>query len=146
MAPADSGTTAYAAPARRGPASGPIRPPRPSRALLDCDADGRPLTGACRYLLRFAAEATPPAHGFWSLTARAADDGSVHSTGDLQGLALDLDGSLPIHIQYAPPARRHRSNWLPAPPGRFSIALKLYWPAEQALRHDWSPPAVMRVG
>ena len=86
-------------------------------ALLDCDADGRPLTGACRYLLRFAAEATPPAHGFWSLTARAADDGSVHSTGDLQGLALDLDGSLPIHIQYAPPARKHRSNWLPCAAG-----------------------------
>ena len=34
------------------------------------------------------------------------------------------DGSLPIHIQHAPPARGRRSNWLPVPAGRFSIALR----------------------
>ena len=98
-------------------------------ARLDADADGRPLTGECRYLLRFAPAQAPPVHGFWSLTARA-DDGTAYSIGDLRGLTLDLDGSLPIYIQHAPPARIRRSNWLPVPAGDFSIVLSLYWPAE----------------
>ena len=113
-------------------------------AWLDADVDGRPLSGEGRYLLRFAPGQAPPVHGFWSLTARA--DGTAYSIGDLRGLKLDLDGSLPIYIQHTPPARVRRSNWLPIPAGDFSIALSLYWPAEPALQHDWEPPALERVG
>jgi hypothetical protein len=114
-------------------------------ALLDCDEDGRPLSGRCRYLLRFPSGATPPALGFWSLTASAGTLHSAHSTGDLRGLKIDRDGSLPIYLQHQPPARERRSNWLPTPPDGFSVALRLYWPQEEALERRWAPPPVQRV-
>jgi hypothetical protein len=114
-------------------------------ALLDSDADGRPLTGRGRYLLRFAPDAPPPVHGFWSLTTCAAGSGRAHSIGDLRGLTADRDGSLPIYIQHGPPARERRSNWLRAPRDAFSVVLRLYWPREEALQRRWSPPPVTRV-
>ena len=111
--------------------------------VLDADSDGRPLSGEHRYRLRFQPDATPPVHGFWSLSTRTATE--VHATGDLHGLAIDLDGSLPIHIQHRPPTRERRSNWLPAPEDWFSVALDLYWPAADALQRTWSAPPLERV-
>jgi hypothetical protein len=111
--------------------------------ILDTDSEGRPLSGEHRYRVRFGPDAAPPAHGFWSLSTRT--DGQVHSIGDLHGLAIDLDGSLAIHIQHRPPRRERRSNWLPAPSDRFSVGLDLYWPAAEALQRRWSPPPVERV-
>jgi hypothetical protein len=113
-------------------------------ALLDADAEGRPLSGRFCYVLRFAPDASPPADGFWSLTTSAGRTGAAHSIGDLHGLVLDRDGSLPIHIQAQSPVRKRRSNWLPAPPEEFALALRLYWPRNAALRREWSPPAVTR--
>src|SRR5262249_38231984 len=108
-------------------------------AVLDTDADGRPLTGRARYLLRFPADGVPPVNAFWSLATSAG------STGDLQGLKLDADGSLPIHIQHGVPEAARRCNWLPAPADRFSLVLRLYWPREEALQRHWAPPAVARL-
>jgi hypothetical protein len=114
-------------------------------AQLDSDVDGRPLDGGGRYLLRFAADAPPPVHGFWSLTAGTGEPDDAHSIGDLRGLAADPDGSLSIYIQHRPPARTRRANWLPAPPGEFTVALYLYWPRDEALLCQWSPPPVIRL-
>ncbi len=116
-------------------------------AVLETDDEGRPLTGGERYLLRFAPDATPPVNGFWSLTTCSAEDpsSSWDSTGDLRGLTLDHDGSLPIHIQHSRPGRQRRANWLPAPAERFFVVLRLYWPREEALRGEWSPPSVTRL-
>ena len=111
------------------------------RARLARDDEGRPLTGDHRYLLRFAPDASPPVHAFWSLMA-----GGANSIGDLHGLTLDPDGSLPIHLQHRPPARKRRSNWLPTPRGAFDLVLRLYWPREEALERRWAPPPVIRVG
>ena len=112
---------------------------------LDRDSDGRPLTGRRRYLLRFPPDASPPVHGFWSLEAQAGRPDSAHSVGDRRGLAIDPDGSLPVYIQHRPPSRKRKSNWLPTPPGGFSLVLHLYWPRDEALQQDWSPPTVRRV-
>ena len=68
------------------------------------------------------------------------------SLGDRDGLTLDGDGSLPIHIQHDRPARARRSNWLPAPAGDFTLVLRLYWPREEVLDRRWTPPAVTRIG
>src|SRR5262249_38654557 len=108
-------------------------------AVVAGDADGRPLTGQHRYVLRFPPDAEPPVHGFWSLSTPAG------ALSDLHGLVLDADGSLPIHIQHAEPEARRRANWLPAPRERFTVTLRLYWPREQALEGVWTPPAIVRV-
>jgi hypothetical protein len=111
-------------------------------AQVDRDADDCPLNGRCRYVLRFAPDAPPPVHGFWSLETLPV---RAHAVGDRRGLTLDPDGSLPVHIQRRPPARRRRSNWLQAPADGFSVALHLYWPRDEALQRRWSPPPVTRV-
>ena len=113
------------------------------RAQADHDADDRPLTGGCRYVLRFAPDAPPPVHGFWSLETLPR---SARSVGDRRGLTLDPDGSLPVYIQRRAPLHKRRSNWLPAPADGFSVALHLYWPRDEALRRSWSPPPVTRIG
>ena len=126
-----------AAAVRCGQAADPATDELP--AVRDTDEDGRPLTGRDRYVLRFPADAPPPVNAFWSLTTGAG------WIGDLHGLKLDYDGSLPIHIQHGAPEDVQGSNWLPAPPDRFSVVLRLYWPQEDALRRQWAPPAVTRV-
>ena len=77
--------------------------------VLDADREGRPLSGAHRYRLRFEPDDTPPVRGFWSLSTR------VDAVGDLHGLAIDPDASLRVQIQHLPPPRGRRSNWLPVP-------------------------------
>jgi hypothetical protein len=111
-------------------------------ALTRTDADGRPLTGSHRYVLRFGPDAPPPVHGFWALAAH----GAAASLGDRDGLTVDADGSLPIHIQRDRPARAMRSNWLPAPSGAFTLVLRLYWPREEVLTRGWIPPPVTLAG
>jgi len=112
-------------------------------AITHSDADGRPLTGSQRYVLRFGPDTPPPVHGFWAL---AVQGGAAASLGDRDGLTVDSDGSLPIHIQRDLPARARRSNWLPAPPGDFTLVLRLYWPRDEVLRRRWTPPPVTLAG
>jgi hypothetical protein len=126
---------------RAAAASAPLGPHVPEDALpalTRTDSEGRPLTGARRYVLRFGPDAPPPVHGFWALTV----NGAAVSLGDRDGLTVDTDGSLPIHIQHDRPARARRSNWLPAPPGAFTLVLRLYWPRDEVLTRRWTPPAV----
>jgi hypothetical protein len=116
-------------------------------AVLEADDRGEPLSGAARYLLRFAADAAPPVTGFWSLIARGRVQPTAgdRALSDLHGLRADPDGSLPVLVQHTPPARRHRSNWLPAPAGTFRLELRLYWPHEHVLVGEWTPPALERL-
>jgi hypothetical protein len=104
------------------------------------DAEGRPLSGAHRYELRFAADGSPPVRGFWALVSDRS------SIGDSDGLAMGTDGSLTISIQAEPPpARAQRTNWLPTPGGGFALALRLFWPTGDVLEQRWAPPAVTRI-
>ena len=133
---------------RAGAACARLRPDNPADALpalTRADAEGRPLTGRHRYVLRFAPDVPPPVDGLWALSTHAAIEGPSISLSDRDGLTVDSDGSLPIHIQHDRPPRRLRSNWLPAPTGDFTLALRLYWPREEALARRWTPPAVTRI-
>ena len=117
-------------------------------SVRDTDEDGEPLTGGASYLLRFAPDRAPPVDGFWALTA--CDDAGPatrwRSLSDLHGLRADTDGSIPVYVRHRPPARRLRSNWLPAPPGAFRVELRLYWPRAEALEARWLPPPLTRLG
>ncbi|MEE8155329.1 MAG: DUF1214 domain-containing protein, partial [Phycisphaerales bacterium] len=115
------------------------------------DDQGEPYDGSRAYSLHFEADALPPVQGFWSLTMYndqmylADNPIARYAIGDRDKLRFNGDGSLDILIQHEPPAEERRSNWLPAPAGRFDMVLRLYWPSPEVLTGEWVPPAVKRV-
>lgn len=125
--------------------------------MCGTDNDGKPLTGAGKYVLRFEPGRMPPAKAFWSLTMyEVTPEGrafltdnpiSRYAIGDrTQGLQRGADGSLEIHLQNERPAESHLPNWLPAPTGPMRLALRAYEPAQSLLDGTWRAPAVKRVG
>ena len=115
------------------------------------DGSARPLEGSQRYRLHLAAGG-PPADGFWSVSLyERTPDGRLffhdnplarHALGDRSpGLVRNADGSIDILIQAQMPAGGP-SNWLPAPSGRFELALRAYLPSPALAGGDWSPPAL----
>ena len=71
-----------------------------------------------------------------------------YSISPRQDLKLQPDGSVEIHIQHHSPGPELEANWLPAPPGRFTLMLRMYWPKESnpsILDGTWTIPAVTRV-
>jgi hypothetical protein len=115
------------------------------------DSSGEALTGSRRYTIRFEPGQTPAVNAFWSLTMYGPDHFLVanpiarYAIGDrTRGLKYGADGSLEITIQQEAPAGRE-SNWLPAPSGEFSLALRLYLPKPEAVDGRWKPPQLRRV-
>ena len=112
--------------------------------VLHADSDDLPLSGEHRYRLRFEPDATPPVHGFWSLSTRAATE--MHAIGDLHGLAIDLDGSLPIHIQHAAADARAPVELAAGPGATGSASLSISTgPRPRRSQERWSPPPLERV-
>jgi hypothetical protein len=115
------------------------------------DADGQPLTGANKYVVRFAIGTLPPVRAFWSITmynARQAFVDNVldrYAIGDRDNVTFGNDGSLTLFIQHESPGIAHSSNWLPSPTGSFNLLMRLYWPTQTVLGGRWKPPAVERV-
>ena len=115
------------------------------------DSRGRPLRGRHRYTIRFPREQLPPVGAFWSLTMYDSEgyldtnELDRYAIGDrTKGLRRGRDGSLTLHLQHRAPARSRRTNWLPAPPGRFRLIMRLYEPERAALDGRWRPPPVSR--
>jgi hypothetical protein len=120
------------------------------------DASGDPFDGDARYELKL--ESMPPVKAFWSVTMYDTSfDGTagylienpidrylINST--TEGLQFDDDGSLTITIQSTEPTdARARANWLPSTSGKFYLALRMYWPEQDALDGTWLAPGVVRV-
>jgi hypothetical protein len=122
--------------------------------LLTVDSDKQLLFGANRYTLRFAASKLPPVNAFWSLTmyelpqsllvANPINRYLINSPM-LPQLKRDPDGGLTLFIQNESPGKDKEANWLPAPKGPFWMALRLYWPKQEALDGKWTAPAAERV-
>jgi hypothetical protein len=111
--------------------------------ICEHDGHGRPLRGDHRSRLRFAADALPPANGFWRLYTRpAASEGKRHGIGARDDLRLDDDGSLELIIHDRPPAASDPANWLPAPSGEMGLVMRLYGPRDAALSGAWRMPPV----
>ncbi|MEA2363739.1 MAG: hypothetical protein QOD71_2884 [Thermoleophilaceae bacterium] len=119
--------------------------------LAVADVAGRPLSGSHRYVVRFPRGELPPADAFWSLTMYGEDRYLVpnpidrYAIGDrTKGLHRGPDGSLTLYIQHNRPSRAASANWLPAPKGRFRLALRIYEPRQSVLTGGWLPPPVRR--
>jgi hypothetical protein len=121
--------------------------------MADVDAAGRMLTGAHRYMIRFAAGGEPPVDSFWSLTIYDAATRMLVPNpldryrigGRSRGLVRDADGSLTLTLQRESPGREREPNWLPAPAGRFYLCLRAYQPRAEMLDGRYRLPDIVRV-
>ena len=112
------------------------------------------LNGANRYTVRFAPGQLPPVHAFWSLTmyelpksllvANPINRYLINSPM-LPQLKKDADGGLTLLIQNESPGRDKEANWLPAPKGPFMMAMRLYWPKDEAVEGKWTAPPAQQV-
>lgn len=130
---------------------------RPQDAVYptsEVDADGKPYSGANKYVLHFPKGQTPPANAFWSITMYNGEFFFVdnplnkYTVSPRNDLRYNADGSLDIHIQHESPGKDKESNWLPAPQDKFVLMMRLYWPSEKSpsiLDGSWQPPAVKKV-
>ena len=122
--------------------------------VLSTDADGKPLSGESKYTLTFPAGGLPPVNAFWSVTMYKLPesllvdnpiDRYVINSPMLPNLTTNADGSLTLFIQNSPPESDKQPNWLPAPPGPFTIFVRLYWPKDEALNGTWQAPKLVKV-
>lgn len=115
------------------------------------DGEGKPYSGASRYVLHFEKGKLPPATAFWSVTLYDKDGFQSPNAlnrfalGDRDKLNFNADGSLDLLIQNESPGAEREPNWLPAPSGDFNLAMRLYSPKRAALESTWQPPAVKRM-
>jgi hypothetical protein len=115
------------------------------------DAEGKPLTGANKYVLHFTKNDIPPVNAFWSVTLYdehgfpTANDLKRNAIGDRDALKFNADGSLDLYIQHASPGTEKESNWLPAPTGDFNLTMRAYSPKTEVTDGRWTPPAVKSV-
>ena len=64
-----------------------------------------------------------------------------------QDLKPNADGSVDLYIQNESPGADKELNWLPAPPDKFILMLRLYWPNPDdpsILDGSWTIPAVKK--
>ena len=117
------------------------------------DANGDAYNGANKYVMHFDKGQLPPAKGFWSLTMYNSKYFFVenplnrYSISARQDLQPNADGSVDLYIQNESPGADKESNWLPAPPDKFILMLRLYWPNPDdpsILDGSWTIPAVKK--
>ncbi len=118
------------------------------------DADRKPLEGANRYTIHFAPGELPPVNAFWSLTlyelpasllsANRLNRYLINSPM-LPNLKKDADGGLTLYVQHESPGGELEANWLPSPAGPFFMAMRLYWPKQEALEGKWKAPQAQRA-
>jgi hypothetical protein len=127
---------------------------RPQDAIYptsEADADGKPYSGANKYVLRFEKDQMPPVDGFWSLTMYNGDYFFVdnplnrYNVSSRSKFKPNPDGSVDIYIQSESPGKDKEANWLPAPKEKFILMMRLYWPKEKSpsiIDGSWKIPPV----
>ncbi|MFI9746375.1 DUF1254 domain-containing protein [Streptomyces sp. NPDC052494] len=114
------------------------------------DRGNRPPNAAHHtYTVRFPPGQLPPARFFWSATMyrlpeRLLVDNEIdrYSIGDrTPGLVHDDDGGLTLYVRKDRPADpKQAANWLPAPDGPFTVAIRVYGPDPSVLDGGWRLP------
>jgi hypothetical protein len=119
------------------------------------DSAGQALDAARnRYTIHFEPGQFPPVHAFWSLTMYELPASLLTAnplnryllnSPMLSQFKLDGDGGVTLLIQNESPGADKEPNWLPAPKGPFFMAMRLYWPKEEALTGKWTAPPLNRA-
>lgn len=119
--------------------------------LRELDTEGKPLDGHNQYTVTFSKGQVPPVKGFWSLTMY--NDEKFFYPNPLNRFSLGTknktlkyaaDGSLTLYLSNKSPGKENEANWLPAPPGSFSLIMRLYWPDTSVLEDKWQPPQLKK--
>ncbi len=130
---------------------------RPQDAVYPTSLKPSVLTsyeGTNKYTMRFEKGQLPPVKGFWSLTMYdekmffVPNPINRYSMSMRTNPKLEEDGSLVIYIQNESPGAGKEANWLPAPKGKFSLMLRLYWPDEgkpSIIDGSWGIPPVKQA-
>ncbi len=109
--------------------------------------------GSKTYFVKFAKGETPPVNGFWSITMYdpayffVKNSLNKQSISPRQHFAAGPDGSVVLYFSNKQPTGVPASNWLPAPPGKFLLMMRNYWPnptPPSLLDGSWKPPAVQQ--
>jgi len=110
------------------------------------DLKGGELDGSTgKYLLHFDKDEIPQVDQFWSITLYELPSVMLYDNPidryqmgpQLEEMRFNEDGSLDIYIQHEPPIEEsQKSNWLPAPNGKFALSLRLYNPKPNMMRLD----------
>jgi len=129
---------------------------RAEAIYLTCRVDtlGERLSGEHCYRLHVPAGV--PVDAFWSLSMYEFQaDGrgffvenplGRYTIGDrTPGLLFNPDGSADLWLQSAEPNGNRKANWLPAPAGMFSLALRFYQPRQALLDRSFTMPAPERM-
>lgn len=116
------------------------------------DADGHEYEGGKhKYVMHVEKGQMPPVKAFWSLTMYDGDFFFVpnpinrYDLGQRNKFATNPDGSVDLYLQADSPGKEREANWLPAPKGKFTLCMRLYWPTEHPpsiLDGTWKPAAV----
>jgi hypothetical protein len=119
---------------------------------VSVDGDGKPLTGANKYVIHFEKGGQPDVKAFWSVTMYdlkynlVANPIDRYSLGDRSGMTPDADGGLTIYVQKESPGGTKESNWLPSPDGKFFMVMRTYLPGIDIVNQTWHPPKITAVG
>lgn len=101
--------------------------------------------------MHFPAGQQPPARYFWSATMYRlperllVDNPADHYSigGRTPILVYDEHGGLTLHVRKdRPEDPEQAANWLPAPGGPFTIAVRVHGPEPAVLDGDWSMPTL----
>jgi hypothetical protein len=113
-------------------------------ATTRVDSSGQRLSGAHRYEVDF--KKAPPVQAFWSLTLVDESGRMVDNVINRYAVRGDRLGknAKKVIVSFAPPEGMP-ANWLPAPKHPFALVLRLYSPKDEALKGEWTPPAVKRL-
>ncbi len=115
------------------------------------DATGERLDASKHdYVMRFAADALPPAGAFWSVTMYDGDkflvdnplDRYLINSGMRERLKITDAGEIVLYLQKDSPGPDLESNWLPAPDGEIGVVMRIYLPDETAIDGTWRPPVI----
>jgi len=127
---------------------------RPQDAVYptsEVDVEGKPYSGANKYVMHFDKGKLPRVNGFWSLTMYnaayffVANSLNRYTLSARDKLKATADGSVDLYVQHENPGKNKESNWLPAPSDKFILMLRMYWPKEtppSILDSTWTIPGV----
>lgn len=125
------------------------RPTETQYFYTDGDSTGAQLSGETSYKVTFEAGELPPVSGFWSLTVY--NENHLFEVNDLNRYSLGTknktlkygaDGSLTLYVGTNSPGAALETNWIPAPPDKFSLYIRAYRGQQPILDGTWQPPKI----